>query len=438
MTRYLKASLIIVSIILIVALLLIFKNVIFFSQESNNEVVKIYYADNISPAHAEIIRLFNQKQSGKIEIIPIDLPFSKFTTNERKEILARSLRTKNDRIDIFAVDLIWGPRFAKWSYPLDDHFNQSDLNQFMDHTIQSATYNGQLIAIPLYTDVGLMFFRRDLLKKQGFTEADFESLKESITWKKFLSIGKKFRDKNNPFFIYAADSFEGMICSFHETLNLDEGTSIFDKKQIDLNTKAARKGLQLMVDLISKYKYSPKQVLEFDENQSRMYTLENNAVFVRGWPGLFKDKNIFQDHVEKINHIDVAALPHFEGQENSAVFGGWNLMISKYSKHKKEALEFLKFTSLKETQKILYKKSGYFPALKTVYNDSVFIKNNADLKYFERLLLKGKHRPFKENYTRMSDIMAHYFHKALKNEISVEQALILASEQINSKKVFIK
>jgi multiple sugar transport system substrate-binding protein len=32
-------------------------------------------------------------------------PFQKFSTNERKELLTRSLRSKSDRIDIFSVDL---------------------------------------------------------------------------------------------------------------------------------------------------------------------------------------------------------------------------------------------------------------------------------------------------------------------------------------------
>lgn len=81
-------------------------------------VTQIFFADNISNAHRKLIERFNEEFKGQIEVIPIDLPFSKFSTNERKELLARSLRSKSERIDVFAVDLIWVPRFARWGQPV--------------------------------------------------------------------------------------------------------------------------------------------------------------------------------------------------------------------------------------------------------------------------------------------------------------------------------
>src|SRR5512140_3173445 len=78
------------------------------------EPTRVYFADNISKAHRVIIAEFNKRHAGSIEVVPVDLPFDKFSTNERKELLARSLRSKSDKIDIFAVDLIWVPRFARW------------------------------------------------------------------------------------------------------------------------------------------------------------------------------------------------------------------------------------------------------------------------------------------------------------------------------------
>ena len=93
----------------------------------SNPVSKLYYVDNISKAHQSVIDGFNKEYKNRIEVIPVNIPFEKFTTNERKELLARSLRSHSDRIDIFAVDLIWGARFAKWAYPLNSFFNDSTL-----------------------------------------------------------------------------------------------------------------------------------------------------------------------------------------------------------------------------------------------------------------------------------------------------------------------
>ncbi|RKY50187.1 MAG: hypothetical protein DRP92_08075, partial [Candidatus Neomarinimicrobiota bacterium] len=66
----------------------------------NKEVIKIYYADNISEAHRKIMDEFNRVNKGKIEVVAVDLPFTKFNTNERKEILARALRSKSSVIDV--------------------------------------------------------------------------------------------------------------------------------------------------------------------------------------------------------------------------------------------------------------------------------------------------------------------------------------------------
>ena len=53
-------------------------------QIKSNEKV-IFYADNITPAHKTLIDKFNKTYEGQIKVVPIDLPFTKFTTNERKD-----------------------------------------------------------------------------------------------------------------------------------------------------------------------------------------------------------------------------------------------------------------------------------------------------------------------------------------------------------------
>ena len=82
--------------------------------KSDNHITEIYFADNISIAHQALIDRFNLEYKNKIKVIPINLPFTKFSTNERNELLARTLRSNSSRIDVFSVDLIWVPRFAIW------------------------------------------------------------------------------------------------------------------------------------------------------------------------------------------------------------------------------------------------------------------------------------------------------------------------------------
>ena len=61
----------------------------FFVRRPQQEVVKIFFADRITAAHRYLIDKYNALNAGKVEVIPIDFPNPDFSTNERKEILAR-------------------------------------------------------------------------------------------------------------------------------------------------------------------------------------------------------------------------------------------------------------------------------------------------------------------------------------------------------------
>lgn len=399
--------------------------------------VKIYFASDISYAHQQVIDQFNKKYKGKIEVVPIDLSFKKFSTNERKELLARTLRSSSDRIDVFAVDQIWVSRFAKWSEPLDKYFPKTETDKILNYALASCYYENKLVAIPINIDIGMMYYRRDLMQKVPGYDTLKDKLKNSITWDEFLKISRRFKKSKNPFYIFTADDYEGLVCCFVELL-LSENRNYFNENGFNLNTPEARKALNLLVGFVNNYHISPKAVTDFNENSSYKYFIENDGVFLRGWPSYEKDyKNLFKG-TSKDQLLEKAALPHFQGFPPTAIFGGWNLMVSKYSKKKKEVLAFLKYFISEEAQEIFYTVGAYLPILTKFYNDSLYIKKYPDLIFKKELLKTGVHRPFLEDYTRISDIISYYAKKAIKEEISVDSALKDATSMINSNKILIK
>ncbi len=401
-------------------------------------VKKLYYVDNISDAHLQIIKKFNAKYKNEIEVVPVNLPFYNFTTNDRKAILTRSLRNRSDGIDIFAVDLIWIPRFAKWGYTMNSDFANTTIEAVNKMALKACYQSDSLVAFPLFLDVGVLYYRRDLLRQLPGWPSIEKKIQNSLSWNEFIALGKEARSLKNPFYIFSGGDFEGMMCCFHEMLSDEESKNIFDKSSIDLDTRPAERSLQLLVDLIYSYKFSPEEVTRFDEYNSCLYAISHNSVFLQGWAGFHKQYKFFLKDTSNISNIKIAPLPHFDGHTTSSVFGGWSLMISKFSNKKAEALKFINFMFEKENQEVLYEVGGYLPINLHVYEDSLFLKKHPELSQIQKLLLWGKHRPFLENYTRISEIMSRQFHKALKKEISVKEALTVASRQINSEKVLIK
>ena len=434
LSNYYVQQIVFVSIIIIFFLLLILPN--FFTKSSTTEEITITYADNLSDAHKILIYKFNEENKGKIKIEPIDLPFDKFSTNERKELLARSLRSKSDKIDIFAVDLIWVARFAKWCEPLNLKELEGIENKLLKYSLESCYYKDKIVALPLYIDIGLMYYRKDILEKiPNFKEFEVELI-NSITWERFIELGKSLRDKGNPFYIYQAENFEGLVCSLSELLiNLDPD---FYNSEINFTSNKAKYALQLLVDLVQKNKLSPNKVTEFKENNSWEYFIKNDGLFLRGWPGFERDRKEMLKKYNIEKSIVKIPLPHLKGSKPTSVYGGWNLMISKFSKHKKEALEFIKFLLREESQKVLYNEAGYLPVLESLYNNKFFLEENPDLKYYEKLLNNGVHRPFLNDYTRISDILSYYSNKAIRGEIDVSSALEAADKYIKTESFIIK
>jgi multiple sugar transport system substrate-binding protein len=137
---------------------------VFLSVHRTTAVKQLYFADRLTEAHRVLIDEYNRVHEGHVKVIPIDFPNADFTTNERKEILARFLRGEGDGIDVFAVDVIWVQRFERWSEPLDQYFTKAELDRISDEGLQSCYEDGKLVAIPLGLVRGTLLYREDLLR----------------------------------------------------------------------------------------------------------------------------------------------------------------------------------------------------------------------------------------------------------------------------------
>jgi multiple sugar transport system substrate-binding protein len=397
---------------------------------------KIYFVDNISEGHKIVIDKFNKHYEGKIKVVPIDLPFEKFSTNERKELLIRYLRSKSDRIDIFSVDQIWTQRFAKFVEPLGSYFPIHKRENYLDAAIESCYYKDQLVALPLYFDISVLYYNDKILKSLPFYEKIKNDLDNFITWEKLIRYGLQLKPFNNSFYIFPGAEYEGLMCSYIELLN-SQSSNMIKNDSVKLTTNESIKSLQLLVDLVNKYNLSPVELTGYRETDSYNHFILQKGIFLRGWPSFY---NWFETNKKGNNPEEIyklAPLPHFEGAKPVSVIGGWNLMISAASKKKWAALEFLKYVNEYQSQSLLYQYSGYLPVLKSFYEKNDLSKD-PKLLFYRKIIDTYTHRPYSENYTRYSDIIAHYLNLALKKKLSVKEALSQAEQIINSKQIFIK
>lgn len=404
---------------------------------NTSKVKTIYFADHISRAHQKVIDIFNERNKGSIKVETINLSFEKFSTNERKELLARYLRSKNNRIDVYAVDQIWVPRFAKWSVPLQKFIDSSEIKNILPNALETCIYQDTLVAVPMYVDISLMFYRDDIIKTLKINDKTLSQLHNSITWRDFIELRKNSTQLKNPFYVFQADDYEGLLCAFTE-LMANQNNPIVDKSgKLLIDTPEGRRSLKLLVDLVNTYDVSPKEVTSLKENDSFRFYAKHDGVFFRLWSSMIDDDNEYLTD-EKRKLLKMIPVPHFEDTKPSYVYGGWNLMISQFSEKIPEAVKFVKFLLSEEAQKIMYEEGRYAPINKRVYSDDKYLSKYPELDFFEDLFKNGVHRPFMESYTNVSDILSYYLNKAIKKEIPVEQALKEATVKINEKAILVK
>lgn len=392
-------------------------------------VTEIYFADRITAAHEILIDRYNKLNEGKVKVVAIDFPHYDFSTDERKEVLARALRGRGDGIDLFAVDLIWVQRFARWCEPVSKYFTKKEQARFLDIALESCYYEGELVSIPLDLVQGVMYYREDLLKKYVKSQELINQINNGITWEQFIELNRNI-DTENPKYIFPASDFEGFICSFTE-LVMSQNHDYFKMSGFNLNNREAKRALQLIVDLIHKYSITPNAVTTLTDVPSYEYFIKNDGLFIHGWNSYDKDFKHVHFDKEKEAALKKVPLPYFEDGEPASVLGGWNLMVSKFSNKKEAVIDFVKFLLSNESQEIFYRESGYYPVIKEFYENEEYIMRYPEIPEIKEYMNAAVHRPAHVEYTKYSQIMSQHFKQALKKELTVEQALEYATLAIN-------
>ena len=135
---------------------------------------------------------------------------------------------------------------------------------------------------------------------------------------------------------------------------------------------------------MQRYQVSPKVVTTFTEVPSYEYFIKNDGLFIRGWITFDKDFIDAPYDSEKERHLRKMPLPYPENGQPASLFGGWNLMIAKFSKKKDAVIDFAKFLLSDESQEIFYTRGGYFPVVSSFYDNPASLREASRDRRHER------------------------------------------------------
>jgi multiple sugar transport system substrate-binding protein len=371
--------------------------------DAKNEPVVLKFAaqnDN-TPATQKLLDAFNSSQEKyKVEWTQM--------TNDSAQMhdqLLNSLSSGSSEYDVLSLDVVWAGEFAGAGYlePIDVKMNEAGYSKdnFNAGSMASGNYKGKQYTLPFFPDLGLLYFRKDIVSTEdaakleggSFTYDDLYAMSEKYSGQK----GTKFG------FVYQSKQYEGL------TVNVTE----FSKSYTDV-----KGGLEAMYKF-TKAPFSPKDILNFMEGETHTNFEQGNAVFSRNWPYAFGRINGQEDGVKiKVDQVGIAPLP------NGGSVGGWLLSLNKNSKNLDGAWEFVKFAAGEEGQKIMSTEGGYLPGFNALLENADVKAKNVMLSYpgFQKALTTTIARPVSPEYSKVSDTIQVQAHKYLSSGSGLDEA----------------
>lgn len=332
------------------------------------------------------------------------------SSTEFHDLVTQKLRNRDAEMDVFFMDVVWPAEFAAagWALPVDQFFPPTAQSRFLDAPVKANTYGGRIYGIPMFVDAGMLYYRKDLLAKYQLRPPD--------TWPELVRQAQFIiSQERDPYLTgYSAQfkQYEGLVCNMMEFI-LSNGGALWDEQRLKsaVHTPPAMEAVRFVRDDIVRL-IANRGILAYQESESLALFTQGRAVFHRNWPYAWEASND-SGQSKVAGRVGVMPLPAFSGQKSAATLGGWQLAISRFSRHPQLAWEFVQFMTSSETQKRIALGTGRAPARKDLYHDPEILKRSPQFQsQFETFTLATP-RPRTPVYLPLSNILQRYFSSAI-------------------------
>ena len=127
----------------------------------------------------------------------------------------------------------------------------------------------------------------------------------------------------------------------------------------------------------------------------------------------------------------VAPFPTFEGAGKAGILGGHNLVISTFSKNAPGAVKLIDFLSSPEIEQMYAAKYSIAPTLSATYDDPAVKQALPFAAELKQAVEQAKSRPVSPVYPQISQAIYKNVNEALAGQMSPQDALKNADDQIN-------
>jgi trehalose/maltose transport system substrate-binding protein len=326
-------------------------------------------------------------------------------------------------IDVYSIDTTWQAVAAPHAIDLKKYFSPEELAVHFPQVIKNNTVDGKLVSVPTSVDVGLLYYRTDLLKKYGFTHPP-------DTWDELTKMARTVQDAERAagdadFYGYLwQGKDEGIVVNALEWIfSYGGGTIIEPGGRVSINNPRAIDALNRAREWLGTI--SPAGTLTYAEEECRNIFEDGHSAFMRNWPYVYVLADSPASRIR--GKFSITLLPKGGASGTHAgVLGGWSLMVSKYSKHPEVAADLVKYFSSVEVEKEVALDLCGMPSRPALYQDKDILSKFPWFEKLPAIFDQAVARPSDAlgvNYNRLAYLVSHQLDRFLRQDGTAQQTV---------------
>jgi trehalose/maltose transport system substrate-binding protein len=369
-----------------------------------------------SEARQQELQQFTRETGIRVNLLP-----SPDSARQRLVLWRDLLGTGASGPDVYGIDVIWSGMLAEYFVDLRPYFASEVTVQFPALSA-SYTVDNKLVAIAYRADIGLLYYRTDLLRQYGYREPP-------RTWDELeimaarIQAGERAKGKKQFWgFVWQGAADEVLTCDALEWQAAEGGGRIIEENHtISVNNPQAIRAWQRAAHWVGSI--SPPGVVGYREWDSLNVWLAGDAAFMRNWPFAYVDSQAAGSPIR--NNFDIALLPGGKAGRVGTL-GGWGLGVSRFSAHPREALELVRYLTRRDVEEKRSRVLSQSPTLPELYNLPVVLAPNPHFDLLSQVFRTGMvSRPSNvtgKKYQDVTDAYIQAVHSVLTGEKSAPEA----------------
>ncbi|RBI63199.1 sugar ABC transporter substrate-binding protein [halophilic archaeon] len=394
-----------------------------FATATRQGATTIQWAGN--PVDKQNVDAINQalRDAGMPQNVEIEVIVTSNISDDVQQQYRQWLQAGRNQPDILRMDSGWTIPFIARNQiaNLSNELSQNSVNRIKQDNFTASVNtasapNGDLYAVPYFTDLPTIQYRKDWVTDAGFDPDGQNWATEPISWERFSQVISQTQQQQNTQYGYSwqANAYEGLSCCTFNELMTTWGGAYFggrdnlfgpvgerpitvDEQPVIDALRMGRTFIHGQQDQFSMQGYqqiSPEAVLQWTEGPSQSAFMNGNAVAMRWWPsGLYEAAQEYGDQLG-VMPIPYGVQPDqakYDGTGGTAAaLGGWHLALNPNSQNKQAAVQVLNAVAKPAFREFTFRQLGYFPP------DSTFLQTQRAQQvdiwgdYLETLRLAGE------------------------------------------------